>query len=292
MSEMTSHPGRPYLIRVGNQLLSLERPVVMGIINVTPDSFYDGGRYDTAEMARLKAGQMLADGASMIDVGACSTRPGSPPVDQETEKERLKPVLHNIRKSYPEAVISVDTFRSSIASWVVKEFDVQIINDVSGGRLDPDMFRTIGRLKVPYVLMHMQGTPNSMQNNPVYQDIVGDILVFFYERLSELRSYGVSDIILDPGFGFGKTIDHNYELLSRLDEFAMFDMPLLVGMSRKSMIYKVLNNSPESALNGTSVLNTVALLHGASILRVHDVKQAVEAINLVQKLKMSYGFSV
>ncbi|MFO7615841.1 MAG: dihydropteroate synthase [Bacteroidales bacterium] len=292
MSETTPRPQRPFLIRAGGQLLSLERPMVMGIINVTPDSFYDGGRYETREMVRLRAERMLTDGAAILDIGACSTRPGSPGIDAESEKMRLEPALSAIRESYPEAVISVDTYRASVAAWAVEEFGVQMINDVSGGRLDTEMFSTIGRLKVPYVLMHMLGTPGTMQMNPTYHDVAGDLSVFFYEKISELRACGVDDILIDPGFGFGKTIEHNYELIARLGELRMFDLPLVVGVSRKSMIYRVLDSSPESALNGTTVIHTVALLNGANILRVHDVKQAVECIDLVEKIKEGYGFSL
>jgi len=277
---------KPLTLRVGDYLLPVGKPLIMGIINVTPDSFYDGGMYQTRELIRMKAVRMLEDGAAILDVGACSTRPGSAEPDEETEKERLSLALSVIREEYPDSVISVDTFRSGIAEWAVKEFNVQIINDISGGNLDPAMFETIGRLRVAYVLMHMLGSPATMQENPVYPDIVQDISLFFADRIRRLADLGVADIILDPGFGFGKTTDHNFELLSRLHDFKLFERPLLVGLSRKSMIYTVLNGAPESSLNGTTVVNTVALLNGADILRVHDVKQALECIQLVDRIKI------
>jgi dihydropteroate synthase len=276
----------PGYLRAGNRLLSFEKPLIMGIINVTPDSFYDGGMYQSRDMIRMKAGRMLEEGASILDVGACSTRPGASEPDEETEKSRLNLALTAIRESFPDSVISVDTCRSGIAEWSVNEHGVHIINDVSGGNRDPAMFETIGRLRVAYVLMHMQGSPRTMQNHPQYTDVVSEISLFFAESIRKLSQSGVSDILLDPGFGFGKTVDHNYELLGRLNEFKIFGKPLLVGLSRKSMICKVLNCAPESALNGTTVVNTVALLKGAGILRVHDVKQANECIQLIEKAKI------
>jgi dihydropteroate synthase len=233
----------------------------------------------------MKAGRMLEDGAAILDVGACSTRPGSVEPDEETEKERLDLALAAIRSEYPGSVISVDTYRSAIAEWAVKEHGVQMINDVTGGNRDPRMFSTIGRLRVAYVLMHMLGSPRTMQDNPRYSDVVSDISLFFAARIRELEKSGVADIIIDPGFGFGKTLDHNYELLSRLHGFRMFERPLLVGLSRKSMIYSVLNGAPESSLNGTTALNALALIKGVDILRVHDVKQAHECIQLIDRIK-------
>jgi dihydropteroate synthase len=274
-------------MRIGNQLRSAGKPLIMGIINVTPDSFYDGGMYQTREMVMMKAARMIEDGADILDVGACSTRPGSVEPDEITEMERLGLALDAIRTELPEAVISVDTFRASIAGWAVQEYGVQVINDVSGGNRDDKMFETVGRTGVAYVLMHMLGSPATMQDNPVYPDVVQDISRFFAARIRELRSFGVSDIILDPGFGFGKTLDHNYELLSRLAEFDMFELPVLVGLSRKSMIYNVLGGVPQSSLNGTTALNALALLQGAAILRVHDVKQAHECIQLLERIKLS-----
>ncbi len=276
---------KPHHIRIGETLLSIQKPLIMGIINVTPDSFYDGGMSQTRDLIRLKAGRMLEEGAAILDIGACSTRPGSAEPDEETEKNRLSLALGILRQEYPESVISVDTYRSGIAEWAVKEFGVQIINDISGGNQDSRMFETIGKLRVAYVLMHMLGSPRTMQDNPEYKDVVGDISLFFAEKLRQLSSLGVADVILDPGFGFGKTVDHNYNLLARLPEFAVFERPILVGLSRKSMIYNVLKGAPESSLNGTSILNTVALMKGADILRVHDVKQAHECIQLIERIK-------
>jgi len=276
----------PRTIRIGDRLLSFDKPLIMGIINVTPDSFYDGGMYQTRELVRMKAGRMLEDGASILDIGACSTRPGSVEPDEETEKERLNLALMVIRSDHPDSLISVDTYRSGIAEWAVKEHGVQMINDVSGGNQDPEMFKTIGRLRVPYVLMHMLGSPRTMQDNPEYADVVNDISLFFAARIRQLTELGVADIILDPGFGFGKTLDHNYDLLARLPEFRMFARPLMVGLSRKSMIYNVINGAPESSLNGTTVINSLALIKGADILRVHDVRQAHECIQLIDHIKL------
>jgi dihydropteroate synthase len=272
-------------LKLNNRLIDLSIPIVMGIINVTPDSFYDGGMYQSGEMIRLRAMRMLEDGADILDIGACSTRPGSVEPDEETEKKRLKEALSVIRMEYPDATLSVDTFRSGIAEWSVKEYGVQIINDVSGGNLDSRMFEIAGKLNVAYVLMHMLGSPGNMQSNPRYQDVIGDISLFFADRIMKLTQEGVADIILDPGFGFGKTIEHNYDMLNRLKEFEIFERPILVGLSRKSMIYNVLMGAPESSLNGTSVLNAAALINGAGILRVHDVKQAFECIRLIERLK-------
>jgi dihydropteroate synthase len=241
--------------------------------------------YQTRDMIRMKAVRMMEDGADIIDVGACSTRPGSVEPAGEVERERLQLALEAIRSELPDAIISVDTFRSSIAEWAVTEFNAGMINDISGGFRDPELLETVGRLGVPYVLMHMQGTPRTMQTDPYYTDVVHDISLYFSERIRQLTNAGVADIILDPGFGFGKTLDHNYDLLARLGEFGIFERPLLVGLSRKSMIYKVLNGVPETALNGTTALNALALLHGAQMLRVHDVKQAVECVSLLNRIK-------
>jgi len=257
----------------------------MGILNVTPDSFYDGGMYQSRDMVIMKAARMLEDGADILDIGACSTRPGSIEPDLDTEKSRLNFALGAVRSEFPDSVISVDTYRSGIAEWVVNEFGVQIINDVSGGEQDPEMFSIIAKLKVAYILMHMKGSPLTMQNNPVYADVVKEISIFFADRINKLTNTGVSDIIIDPGFGFGKQMEHNYQLLSGLDEFRIFGRPILVGLSRKSMIYSVLKGAPESSLNGTTALNSIALLKGADLLRVHDVKQAKECILLLEMLK-------
>lgn len=276
---------KPRSIRIGDRLLSFGTPLVMGIINVTPDSFYDGGMYQTRELIRMKCSELLEGGAAILDVGACSTRPGSMEPDEETERDRLDLALAVIRPEHPDAVISVDTYRSGIAEWAVKEYGVQMINDVSGGTRDSGMFETVGRLKVAYVLMHMLGSPRTMQDNPRYSDVVHDISLFFAEKIRKLTDYGVSDLILDPGFGFGKTLDHNFDLLSRLLEFRLFERPLLVGLSRKSMIFNVLKGVAETSLNGTTAVNALALLKGADILRVHDVKQACECIQLLDNIK-------
>jgi dihydropteroate synthase len=272
-------------IRIGDRLLSIEKPLIMGILNVTPDSFYDGGMYQTKDLIKIRVKNMLEDGADILDVGACSTRPGSIEPDSETEKQRLDLALNTIRSEYPDSVISVDTYRACIAEWAVREYGVQMINDISGGAQDEAMIPMIGKLRVAYVLMHIQESPRIMQVNPHYSDVFHDVSRYFAERMRVLTESGVADIILDPGFGFGKSLEHNYDLLGRLSDFRMFDRPLLVGISRKSMIYKILKGAPESSLNGTTVINTIALLKGADILRVHDVKQAHECLRLIEMIK-------
>jgi len=276
---------KPRTIRIHDRLLTLDKPLIMGIINATPDSFYDGGMYQSGELISLRGTRMLEDGADILDVGACSTRPGSSEPDEETEKKRLNMALKALRFSHPDVIISVDTYRSGIAEWAVKEYNVQMINDISGGNQDHKMVSTIGKLRVCYILMHMLGSPRTMQENPNYSDVVNEISLFFASRIRDLTQAGVADIIIDPGFGFGKSIEHNFNLLSRLPEFSIFERPILVGMSRKSMIYKVLKGAPETSLNGTTVVNTLALLKGADILRVHDVKQVNECIQLIDKIK-------
>lgn len=277
--------GHSYTLNLHGRLMDLSVPKVMGILNVTPDSFFSSSRYMSEEGILFRAGQLIDEGADILDVGACSTRPGIELVSEEEELLRLRLALHLIRKRWPDMPISVDTFRAKVAEAVVTEYAVDLINDISGGDLDPNMFETVARLQVPYILMHMQGTPGTMQQNPQYEDLMTEICQFFSKRVEALRRLGMNDIILDPGFGFGKTVDHNYELLRRLDEFALFDLPLLVGVSRKSMIYKHLGLTPEQSLNGTSILNTLALAGGANILRVHDIKEALECVKLVQTFK-------
>lgn len=267
--------------------MDLGVPKVMGILNVTPDSFFSSSRYMSEEGILRRVGEILDEGADILDVGACSTRPGIELVSEDEELLRLRLALHLIRKRWPGITVSVDTFRSSIARVVVSEYGADIINDISGGEMDPEMFATVAELKVPYILMHMKGTPATMQKEPKYDDLFRDICLYFSERVQKLRALNVNDIILDPGFGFGKTIDHNYELLRRLHDFDFFELPLLVGISRKSMIFKSLNLTSEQSLNGTTVLNTLALSGGASILRVHDVKEASECVRLVQTYKTS-----
>ncbi len=268
------------------QLVSLDKPIVMGIINVTPDSFFDGGRYVEANTIVQRARELLNEGATILDVGAYSSRPGADEVPEDEEIRRLDTALAAIREVFPDAIISVDTFRPKVAEHVLKDFNVQMINDIMGGGDNFEIYNVIAKYNVPYVLMHIQGTPKTMQLAPNYQDVMQEIILYFAERLYKLRGLHVNDVVLDPGFGFGKTLEHNYEILAKLEQFkVLFKEPLLVGVSRKSMIYKYLNITPDQALNGTSVINTIALLKGADILRVHDVKEAIEAINLVGKMK-------
>jgi dihydropteroate synthase len=263
-------------------LLRGNKSVVMGILNVTPDSFYDGGRYDLLDQAIDHAQKMIAEGAAILDVGAVSTRPFAAYVDENEEWDRLKVVLSAIRKSFPDILISVDTFRSSIAEKSIG-MGVDIINDISGGQMDDRMFDVLSGYQAAYVLMHIQGTPKTMQQNPQYKDVVEDVILFFKDQLRKLNERGFSgNIILDPGFGFGKTVDHNYQLLHGIRKMKSLGYPVLAGLSRKSMINKVLNTKPENALNGTTALNMLALLNGANILRVHDVKAAAEAIRLFE----------
>ena len=260
---------------------------MMGILNVTPDSFYDGGQYiDSESMIRKRAAEIVSEGADIIDLGAYSSRPGADDVSEDEEWRRLATALKVIREEVPEAVVSVDTFRAGVAKRSVLEYGVDIINDISGGELDSEMFDTVAELNVPYILMHMQGKPSDMQVSPKYANgVCAEVLSYLSVRMSELRSRGVNDIIVDPGFGFGKTLEDNYELLSRLEEFRLLEAPLLVGVSRKSMIYKLLGGTPAEALNGTSVINALALDKGADILRVHDVREAVEAARIVSYMK-------
>jgi len=262
------------------RLLDLSTPLIMGILNITPDSFYDGGRYADEEQIARRVDQLISEGADIIDVGGYSSRPGASDVTAAEEMKRISKALKYIRKQYPEAIISVDTFRSEIAKNVIEEYQADIINDITAGLADPLMLKTVAAHKVPYIMMHMKGTPATMQVNPEYDDLLNEIIGFFNERISEAMASGINDIIIDPGFGFGKTIEHNYQLLRNLKVFSVFQLPVMVGISRKSMIYKYLGNSPEESLNGTTVLNTIALLNGANLLRVHDVKEARETIEL------------
>jgi len=253
----------------------------MGILNVTPDSFFDGGSYTDEKSMLSHVQKMFEEAATIIDIGAQSTRPKSTLISADEEWKRLKSVLKSLRKEFPETIFSVDTFYSAVAEQAINE-GADFINDVSGGSMDEKMFETIARLQVPYVLMHMQGTPQTMQQNPQYGNVVKEVMDYFVERVQRLTSLGVNDIILDVGFGFGKTQEHNYQLLNHLDLFKMFDKPMLVGVSRKSMVSKALGIKTEGSLNGTTVLNTIALNKGAAILRVHDVREAVEAIRLTK----------
>lgn len=280
----------PLYINVNGRLIDLAQPQIMGILNVTPDSFYAGSRGVTEHYIIDRIFQIVNEGASIIDIGACSTRPNAVPVSSEEEMKRLREGLKLIREHCPDTVVSVDTFRADVAKMCVEEYGVAIVNDISAGELDKDMYPTIAHLDVPYIIMHMKGTPQDMQHNPQYDNLLKEICYYFSEKVQNLRNMGVKDIILDPGFGFGKTIEHNYELINHLEEFKFFGLPILVGISRKSMIYRLLGTTPEEALNGTTVLNTLALMKGANILRVHDVKAAVEAIKIVEKMKSCKAF--
>lgn len=276
---------KPKYINVAGKLLDLSIPKVMGVINITPDSFYEGSRANEEKEILKAAAGIIEGGADIIDIGGYSSRPGAAEVPLEEEKKRVLTAICLINKEFPEIIISVDTFRSEIAREAVSECGAHMINDISGGEADSNMFGVIQQLNVPYIMMHMQGMPENMQDNPVYADVVADILVWFSSKIARLQSAGVKDIIIDPGFGFGKTVSHNFEILHRLADFSISGLPLLVGMSRKSMIWKTLSVSPEEALNGTTVLNTIALMKGADILRVHDVKEAVQVVRLMEMIK-------
>ena len=275
-------------INVNGSLLDLSQPRVMGILNVTPDSFYAGSRTQTeAEIVR-RVRQIVSEGAAIIDIGAYSSRPNADNVSSREEMERLRMGLKILFEIQPDAVVSVDTFRADVARMCVEEYGVAIINDIAAGEMDANMFHTVAALNVPYIMMHMQGTPQSMQQHPHYDNLLKEVFLYFARKVQQLRDLGVKDIILDPGFGFGKTMEHNYELLSYLEEFRIFELPLLVGVSRKSMIYRLLDITPQEALNGTTVLDTICLLKGADILRVHDVKEAVETVRIVQAMRNNH----
>lgn len=265
--------------------MDLTQPQVMGILNVTPDSFYDESRMTTEDGVAKRVEQIVSEGASIIDIGGYSSRPGAVEVSREEEMERLRMALKVVRGMYPDAVVSVDTFRSDVARMCVEDYGVNIINDISGGDMDKDMFATVAQLGVPYVLMHMKGTPSDMQDRVHYDDMMCEVVRYFADRVQRLRDLGQKDIILDLGFGFAKTIDQNYELFSNMEMFAdIFGLPMLVGVSRKSMIYRLLDAEPSGALNGTTALNAMALMKGANILRVHDVKECVETVKLFEKM--------
>lgn len=275
-------------INLNGRLLSLKSPVVMGILNVTPDSFYAGSRQADEAAVAQRIETILSEGGTIVDIGGYSSRPDAAEVTEEDEWQRIEPALKRMQKDYPDVPVSVDTFRAAIARRAVEEYGAAMINDISGGMLDPQMFGTVASLQVPYILMHMRGTPQTMQQQTDYDDLMEEILLYFAQKVRMLRQLGVNDVILDPGFGFAKTLEQNYELMRSFAEFSLhFDTPLLVGISRKSMIYKLLNTTPENSLNGTTVLNTYALLNGADILRVHDVKAAAEAIEIVKQLMPS-----
>ena len=272
-------------LNIRGTLTSLATPLAMGILNITPDSFYAGSRMQTEAEIAARAQQILDEGAGIIDIGAYSSRPNAENVSPREEMERLRMGLEILRKTHPGAVISVDTFRADVARMCVEEYGVAIINDIAAGEMDADMFRTVVELNVPYIMMHMQGTPQNMQQHPHYDNLLKEVFLYFAQKVQQLRDLGMKDIILDPGFGFGKTVEHNYELLAHLEEFRVFELPLLVGVSRKSMIYRLLGNTPQDALNGTTVLDTICLLKGADILRVHDVREAVETVKIVEAMR-------
>ena len=266
-------------LNISGKLLPLDPPLIMGILNVTEDSFFDGGQYLTEDAVVDRVGRMLAAGAYIIDIGAVSTRPGAQDLPEQEEIDRIHHAVTLVHERFPEAVISVDTWRASVARAAVP-CGAHIINDVSGGTFDPDMIPTIGQLQVPYILMHTPEKPDTMQQHTDYEDILAEMIQFFGQQIEKLHEAHVHDIILDPGFGFGKTLEQNYFVLKNMDAFQVFDLPILVGISRKSMIYKLLGTTPDNALNGTTVVNTLALMKGAHILRVHDVKEAVEAVKI------------
>jgi dihydropteroate synthase len=268
-------------IRIGSELMDLSTPKVMGILNITPDSFFEQSRISDAEGLIHKASDMLHNGADILDVGGQSTRPGANDIGLEEELKRVIPTIKLLRDAFPEAVLSVDTYRSEVARQAANA-GANLINDISGGRLDANMFRTVSDLQLPYVLMHIQGNPKTMQTNPSYKDVVNDVFAELKSGIDSLLSMGVKDLILDPGFGFGKSLEQNYEMLLRLEEFKALNFPILVGLSRKSMVNKVLNIPATEALNGTTFLHALALERGASILRVHDVKEAVECRQLME----------
>lgn len=276
-----------HTLNLRGRLLELREPQIMGILNVTPDSFYSDSRTPDEVHITDRVHKMMDEGADMIDIGGYSSRPGADDVTPEEEMDRLRRGLRIVRKLYPEVPVSVDTFRADVARMCIEEEGADIINDISGGMMDRQMFRTVARIGVPYILMHMQGTPDTMQVAPHYDNLRREVMLYFAERIDRLCQMGAKDIIVDPGFGFGKTLEHNYELMNHLEDFAVFNLPLLVGISRKSMIYKLTGGTPQTSLNGTTVLNTISLVKGAHILRVHDVKAAAEAKQIYMAVKQN-----
>lgn len=274
-----------HTLNLRGKLYPLDEPKIMGILNVTPDSFFAESRTPDDEHIAERVKRLMDDGADMIDIGGYSSRPGADDVSEEEEMNRLRRGLRIIRRLYPEVPVSVDTFRANVARMCIEEEGADIINDISGGMMDKQMFKTVARLGAPYIMMHMQGTPDTMQLAPHYDNLRREVMLYFAQRIDRLCQMGAKDIIVDPGFGFGKTVEHNYELMEHLEDFHVFHLPILVGISRKSMIYKLLGGTPQTALNGTTVLNTISLLKGAHILRVHDVKEAVEAKRIVMACK-------
>lgn len=279
-------------INVNGRLMDLSRPKVMGILNITPDSFFADSRKQTEEEIETQVLRMMEEGADIIDIGAYSSRSNAADVTPEEEMQRLRHGLSILRRVAPDAVVSVDTFRADVARMCVEEYGVAIINDIAAGEMDAAMFDTVVSLGVPYVMMHMQGTPQTMQSAPHYDNLMREVMLYFAEKVERLRSMGAKDLILDPGFGFGKTLEHNYELMAHMEELELFELPILVGISRKSMIYRLLDITPQESLNGTTVLNTLALMKGARILRVHDVLPAVQAVKMVEAMKQNRSFSI
>ena len=275
-----------YSLRLRGKLVTLDSPKVMGILNVTPDSFYDGGKHEQHYLDQIN--RMVKEGAFCIDVGGASSKPGAIAPTEEEELQRVIPVIEQIRGQFPDTYISIDTYRAKVAREAVAS-GADIVNDISAGSLDDKLFETVAELHVPYILMHMQGNPETMQQNPKYENVTQDIIYQLSEKINVLRSLGIADVIIDPGFGFGKTVEHNFQLLKELKFFQLFNAPILVGLSRKSMINKVIGSSPKTALNGTTSLNTIALLNGAKLLRVHDVKEAVECIQLVEQYRQVHA---
>ena len=274
-----------HTLNLGGSLLELREPQIMGILNITPDSFFSGSRTETEADITCRLHQMMQEGADMIDVGAYSSRPGAADVSEEEEMERLRRGLRIVKRDFPQVPVSVDTFRANVARMAVEEEGADIVNDISGGEMDKRMFRTVASLRVPYILMHMQGTPQSMQQAPHYDNVRREVMIYMAEKVERLHDLGVKDIIADPGFGFGKTLEHNYELMAHLEDFHDLDCPLLVGISRKSMIYKLVGGTPQTALGGTTALHLYALNKGAHILRVHDVAAAVETKKIYLQLR-------
>lgn len=271
-------------LNVGGRLLDLSTPIVMGILNVTPDSFYDGGQYNDIKTAIEHIKLMILEGASIIDIGAASSRPTAIELSAEDELKRLEPIINEVIIQFPDTILSIDTYHAKVVDTLSRK-SAFIINDISGGQKDPDIMKTVSGLGFPYIMMHMKGMPDSMQDNPTYHDVVQEILVFFVNTIRDAKKVGIDQLIIDPGFGFGKTVEHNYSILSKLDLFQILDLPILAGISRKSMIYKVLEIDAVNALNGTTALHMTALTKGAKILRAHDVKEAKEVIKLWSKLE-------
>lgn len=279
----------PYTLNINGQLMDLSTPKVMGILNITPDSFYAGSRKQSEQEIAERITQILEEGGDIIDIGAYSSRPNAEDIPTGEEMTRLRRGLELLRREHPEAIVSVDTFRADVARMCVEEYGVQLINDISGGLMDDRMFDTVAELGVPYILMHMKGTPQTMQQQPHYDDLIREMILYFAERVQLLRDRGAKDIIIDPGFGFAKTLEHNYQLMAHLEDFRILELPILIGISRKSMIYKLFGTTPAEALNGTSVLHTITLMKGAAnILRVHDVRECVETVKIIQTLQENY----